>query len=157
MKKLGGVRWFAVLLAVSVWCGDASCDEESVSGPQSTSGNRMQDVQRSHWESFLTEHAPVSSEITNLDAELSRLGIRSLTFPVGGGTGYFYRVYLVDDFLQILILCDSDGLIRAKPECGERRKWRVLPDGSCFSDTHAPARTYTDPQEWIRDASPTDP
>lgn len=106
------------------------CQEVTVETNSDMENDSISESHMKAWAHYLDDNALMQSNINILDEKLERLGIVPFQFAPSGGGSYF-RLYLVDAYLQILIPCDSDDLIVSKYKIGKRRMWKVYPDGQC--------------------------
>jgi hypothetical protein len=98
----------------------------------------LKNMHEKKWQQFIDEHIKQGSDVKMVDKILNNFSRDKISMFLGG-TGAYYRYYLIDDFIQIKAEFDKNDILASVPTIEPLQKWRKLPDGTGVMDT-APAK-----------------
>ena len=94
----------------------------------------LKNMHEKNWQQFISDHIKLGSDIKTVDKILNDLSRDKITMPLGG-TGAYYKYYLIDDFIQIRAEFDRNDVLTGVPKVEPLQKWRKFPDGTGVMDT----------------------
>ena len=86
------------------------------------------DNHRVAWETFLTGHFDQFDSESKVESQLLKFSSQQYTVYLGG-SGEYQRVYIIDDFIQILATFGKNRQLRSIPKIMPRGKWLKYPSG----------------------------
>jgi len=83
---------------------------------------------RQMWDARVTEVFKVGRSDDEVSREMAGLYVFSGRYTLGG-SGAYQRVFVIDDYFQIVAVFDVSGRLLATPVLASRTKWVRLPSG----------------------------
>jgi hypothetical protein len=93
----------------------------------------LKNMHEKKWQQYIDEHIKIGNDVKVVDKILNDFTRDKIIMPLGG-SGSYYKYYLIDDFIQIRADFDvNDTLIRI-PIIEPLQKFRKFPDGTGVAD-----------------------